>query len=66
MRYELKVTAYDVLDQVHISVILRSSENDPESKPHTELQYVTTYAGEGITDPGAWVRDTLVAALEAL
>lgn len=66
MRYELRLTAFDVMDTVHISLLLVSDEKDPEGHAKQELHEVSSLTGEGISDPREWTRDVLVAALEAL
>lgn len=66
MRYEAGITAYDFMDQVRVSVRVWSDEKDSEGKPKTEVQYLAEYQGEGVSDPREWLRDALVAALEAL
>lgn len=66
MRYELRLTAFDVMDYVHISLVVVSDEKDPEGHPKQELHEVSSLAGEGIDDPAQWARDVLVGALEAL
>lgn len=66
MRYEAKVQAFDVLDQIWITIRLWSTEGvDPAvSTPVLELQ--VSVAGQGESDCREWLRDALVAGLEAL
>lgn len=65
MWYQLRVTAYDVMDLVHISVSV-SGREDGALEIAPVLSFSTDVRGEGIADPREWVRDALVAALEAL
>jgi hypothetical protein len=66
MRYELRLTAFDMLDKVHISWSLRASEGgDPLQLP-AAFEGVATLDGSGENDPLSWVRDALVGALETL
>lgn len=59
------VHAFDCLGTVHIAVTVHQSEGhgDPNS---LVLQQSTTVEGTGETDPREWLRDALVAMLEAL
>lgn len=66
MRYEARVHAYDVMDQVVISVRLWDQEDLVGHHATTTLSAVTTIAGEGQDDPTEWLRDALIGALEAL
>jgi hypothetical protein len=66
MRYELRLTAYDMLDQVHVSVWLSTLTEDDPPQHRAVGAYAATVAGSGESDPSVWTRDALVAALEAL
>lgn len=62
----MHVHAYDCLDQVHIAVSIRESdESGTTLMPWTALAS-TTIQGSGETDRRAWVQDALIAALERL
>lgn len=66
MRYEARLTAFDMLDQVHIVLGVFQSDGLSEV-PHTLVaQRVLTVRGTGESDPFQWARDALVAALEDL
>lgn len=66
MRYELRLTAFDMLDQVHVVLTLVDSGSDYPVTYTTVLSRATTVRGEGESDPSRWARDALIAALETL
>lgn len=66
MRYEARVTAYDVMDQVTVSIVVQRTADTPEERPATVLCMSTTVQGEGEADPREWARDALLGMLEAL
>lgn len=66
MRYELRLTCYDMLDQVHISTWLSVLTGDDPPQHRSVFAISTTVRGSGESDPSVWTRDALVAALEAL
>lgn len=66
MRFELATSAYDVMDQVHVTVVLRETQDGAGQSSHWTRLVSTTLEGTGETDPREWARDALVAALEAL
>lgn len=63
--FQASVMTFDCLDQVHVAVQVREMTEHGEANP-TVLQVTTTVQGTGETDPRDWIRDALVAALEAL
>lgn len=65
MRYEMRVTAYDVMDQIHVAIVLEGS-GDWGAEEHTRLVVAADCPGSGEPDPRAWARDALVAAIENL
>jgi hypothetical protein len=66
MRYEARVTAYDVLDQVMVSIVLIESSDDPTVSRQVPVRRAVTVQGTGESDPLQWARDALVAILEDL
>ena len=66
MRYEMRLTAYDMLDSVVLSLILLDTADRPPEHWETRLALARTIRGEGVSDPREWARDALVAMLEAL
>lgn len=66
MRYEARVTAFDMLDQIHVALVVLESSDVPEVSTRVVARSTTTVRGEGESDPLAWTRDALVAILETL
>jgi hypothetical protein len=66
MRYELRLTAFDMLDQVHVSITLEASSGAGEDAPPPPRHWTATVPGTGQLGPHEWSRDALVTALEAL
>lgn len=66
MRYEMRVTAYDVMDQVTVTVqVYGTTEADPAESEHV-VSRVSHERGTGELDPLRWTRAALVQALENL
>lgn len=66
MRYELRMSAYDVMDQIWVTLSLHSQQDVAEGAADALAHISTTVAGVGESDPREWMRDALVAALEVL
>ena len=66
MRYEARVTAYDVMDKIMVALVVLEASDIPQVSTKVVLRTVTTVQGEGESDPSSWARDALVAALETL
>jgi hypothetical protein len=66
MRYEMRVTGYDMMDQVHVGVALYRSPGVISELPALVLQTSTQFPGTGTTSTTEWIRDALVALLEDL
>lgn len=66
MRYEARVSAYDVLDQVWVGGSLSSQEEALSTQPSIILHISTQIDGTGESDPREWLRDALIGLLEAL
>ena len=66
MRYELRVTAYDMLDKVAVAIVVLEQGTMPQISTTVVLRSMTTVQGTGESDPSEWARDALVAALETL
>jgi hypothetical protein len=60
------VTAYDLLDSVHVVANVRVSPDAASDDPPPALTIVTSVPGEGQTDAREWLRDALIALLEDL
>lgn len=66
MRYEARLTAFDMLDQVHVSlVVLSTPEEDPQRQDQV-LARTTTVPGEGRSSAREWTQEALIAMLEDL
>lgn len=66
MRYEARVTAFDVLDKVHVAVALYEASDIPQASTRLVGTRVSAAPGTGESDPWQWARDALVQALENL
>lgn len=67
MQRTLVVQAYDLLDHVVVTATLRdwdSTTVPPQS--YVEFSTAATVPGTGEDDPQEWVKDALVALIEAL
>lgn len=66
MRYEARLTAYDMLDRVCVSLVVLEAGEAPQASQQVVLRSTTTVQGEGESDPSQWARDALITALESL
>lgn len=66
MRYEARITAYDMLDQICVAAVLYRNDDYPTSLPEVVLRTAISVQGEGETDPTVWLRDSLLALAETL
>jgi len=66
MRYELKINAYDVMDQVVVMTSLWVDSQMDEVRHEVLLTRHLTLGGVGRDDPGEWLSDVLVALIETL
>lgn len=66
MRYEARITAYDVMDSVGVIMVVRESTGYAAMADEVVYHKVTTVRGTGEDDPVEWLKDALVAALEDL
>lgn len=66
MRYELRLTAFDMLDQIHVSIALYQTLDHPGAP--TELAWATTATARSKGTPGAttWIREALDTSLHAV
>lgn len=66
MRYELRLTAFDMLDQIHIAVVLEATPDTPGAPTERVWARTATARSTGCTEATAWTRevlDTMRAAL---
>lgn len=66
MRYEARITAYDMFDQVQVAVVVWETDEDPTTPNTPVVRLVLARPGTGESDPYQWTRDVLVQALENL
>jgi hypothetical protein len=60
------VYAYDVLDSVHVTAVLRVYPDDSREPSYIGYECTTTFPGTGESDPRQYLEDVLVGLLEAL
>ncbi len=65
-RIEARVVIYDVMDQVQIGVRITGIQECAEAGEEWITLVATRIQGTGETDGREWLRDALVAAIEAL
>jgi hypothetical protein len=66
MRYEARVTAYDVMDKVHVTLNARDTTATAANDVDVCLNVTVTAAGRGTDRLDVWCREALLALLEAL
>lgn len=66
MRYEARITAYDMMDQVCVGAMVRGDGDDPLRPPVIAFSASVIATGTGELEPRDWLRDALVALLEVL
>lgn len=66
MRYELRVTAYDLMDMILVSVTLEETTKDDPPRRRIVLSEATYVQGRGESDPSAWVRSVVQALAQNL
>jgi len=66
MRYELRLTAFDMLDQVHVSACVYATPDDPSAPTERAWARTATSRGSGCTEATEWTREVLQTMLAAL
>lgn len=66
MRFVSTVYAYDLMDTVHATVVVRRYEENESTASSIEYECTTTVPGIGETDPRLWTKDALIGLLEAI
>lgn len=66
MRYEVSLRAYDMLDKVAVTVLLREGNGSAEAPYEQRVLVSEWFSGSGEDDPRKWARDALMWAAEAL
>jgi hypothetical protein len=63
--YQAQVHTFDCLDSVHVAVTVRAMDDLPGPN-YVVLHESTDVRGVGEQDPRQWLKDALVALIEAL
>ena len=66
MWYAATINAFDLIDRVHVSAVVRCHGSNGEETTVTVWQGSATFAGVGEGDPQLWLKDALVGVLETL
>lgn len=66
MRYELRLTAFDMLDQIHVAASLHATPDDPAAPTERVWARTATSRSTGCTEATEWTREVLTTMLEAL
>ena len=66
MRYEARITAFDMLDTIHVAMVVYESGHGETVTPRAVLIRTTTVLGTAEPEPSRWARDALVAIAETL
>lgn len=66
MRYVASVHAYDVVDQVWVAAVVRDHDTITLDQSIEVFALSDTFAGVGEPDAKEWLKDALIALVEAL
>ena len=66
MKFIASMHAYDVLDNVQITVLVREYADYERDQGDLVLAQAQVFRGEGVDDAREWLRDVLVELLETL
>lgn len=66
MRYELRVTAFDMLDQIHIAASLYDKPDELGAPSARVWARTATTRSRGISEATEWIREVLDTLGEAL
>lgn len=66
MRYELRLTAFDMLDQIHIAAALYETPDSPDLPTSRVWARTATTQGSGCTSATDWIREVLETTQRAL
>ena len=66
MRYELRLTAFDMLDQIHVAAALYETPDEPDAPTRRVWARTATSRGSGCTEATDWIREVLRTTESAL
>jgi len=66
MRYEARLTAYDMLDQINVAVVLYVTDDDDPTTTRKVLSFGRQQPSRGQSEPTAWVIELLQETLREL
>lgn len=66
MRYELRLNAFDMMDQIHISAALWETPDDPQMPTGRVWARTATTRSRGTPEATEWIREVLETMLAAL
>lgn len=66
MRYGIQIQGFQILDGAQVTVWVREHPAEAGEDSALVLRRSFTAVEMDVTDPGAWARDVLVAAIERL
>lgn len=66
MMFSATVTAFDYLDQVGVSAVIYEMPLKPGDGAERVYHKTVTVRGEGENDPEQWLKDAVIALLEAM
>lgn len=66
MRYELRLAAYDMLDQIMIKLDVDCTPDDPDLPTERVLAMTATTRSRGLTEAKEWTREVLDTMLAGL
>lgn len=65
MRYEVRLTAFDLFDQVHVAWVITAGSADTHERETVALG-TNGFKGVGEGDEREWLKDVLVSTIETL
>ena len=66
MRYESRISAYDCLDQIVVSISVYGIDDDDPPRSSKRLHWSRQYPARGETDPTRWILQLLQQAVRDL
>jgi hypothetical protein len=66
MRYEARVTAYDLLGDILVSVVVQRTPDSAEVASERALATSVQFRGRGTTEATEWLREALEGLLRVL